>query len=151
MEVHRYLRFLDLDIRNTSDKSTISLDNLYQDINEGFHGTTRNYIRPYWSSTREGGATSIELEIDEDCIDNTQDITQNSLFHCDCRYLNVHTSPNYSAPLITNLTFSREELSGRWNCTKNINMERRNVEPLPLYLCWTTESGTIFSLTRNTM
>ena len=163
-----YLQELGLEMKSPGDRTPISELALGQDINEGFLASTRNYITSRWSTRRDDGATSIKLEIDPGCTklfldkncsrcimnnqhyaDPCQDITKNSLIHCDCRYLSLETSTNLSLPRITQIIFLRgHDEADNWirkfgnrSCTEDINNERGNNTIDPLYLCWKTEPG----------
>ena len=91
--------------------------------------------------------SNIELVVDDECTNQSEsdDITQNALLHCDCRYLGVDEETQTENPII-NVWFANQTNLNE-TCTTNINQGRKPMEDSPLYLCWENEKG-IFIFTK---
>lgn len=124
---------------STKERSGGHLD---LDINDGFNSSTFIYIIPTWTNDVDEAASKIELIIDEDCKNKNQsnDITQNALFHCDCRYLSIDGEKQNKTPIV-NVWYSNQTNLNE-TCTPNINDGRKPTQDSSLYLCWDYEQGT---------
>ena len=114
---------------------------LDQDINHGFNSTTLNYVVPIWTDLLLEGVSRIDLKVDEDCnvYNQPNDITQNALLHCDCRYLTVGSINKNETPIVNVWYSNQTQYNG--SCTTDINDGRKPIQDSPLYLCWENQEG----------
>ena len=146
-----------------------------EDINEGIAASSKNYLKPNYTTTKSQAATSFKLTMDNRCSDqrrrDSQDLSKGAYVHPDCRYLDLATTTfSLQVPSgvnsydsfhlkkpITHIFVSRNgrtpsgfNTTGTVQCTRDINAGRyhtssNSYDSDSLQLCWENREGNLIS------